>query len=707
MAHRNLRTTSALLGLGLLAASGCAGQAAPAAEHSMPSRPPSETTASPEVASEPEAPAPLALARSLHEASMSEVVLDPRGEVALTLDTEGNVRLWTSLKADAQEPLALPVREPSWMSLARAEDGLVLAFIDTVGGGRVMHVELGDDGPRVTTAFEIPATEPVFELHVLDGGQRVVALGHDHRVSLYDRGGVERSAVDPIGFVPWQLRVQQVPGQAPAIVAVLVGPTRVQPLALEGDQLRPEGEPRAVEIDQGPNRNDLSLSPDGRTMVAMRRARMRGRRLTLELVDLPTNERRLLAVELDTRERPRVHVVDGERILLESSSGRGFWLDVAQAVPWDRGTTREETEDVPAVEVSGVALVESTEARRMHTTLVAGVRAVPTAHALVVDPIDDTRHLALGTTPLRPEQVAIDASGARVAWTTGSSIVLDDLGTGEPPWMVTTPHEMMVELAFVGADRLLTLGRDGLAVVVDADGQELSRAKMPVGWGLAEAGFRRGGDLGSGTLGLLPRRKSESLQVLDVGEGALGAVRGLERSRQTRFDQMETQLRDVRSVAESLGVGDMPVEALDVMVEDGRGGYLLTNRSVQPVLFWATEGGTRSIPLREGNVERLSPSPDGTQVAVVQRTSSGGLGEFRSAFERMVVSVIDLSTEQRTWTRVISGSVDLDWSRDGRRLGMASIEGGRVVDAQTGETLLERRDLGLKVVEVEDGDAAG
>ncbi len=701
MAHRNLRSTTVLLGLSVLALGACASQAAPAHEGAASAQPPSEVAVASAAPRAPEAQPPLELRRALHDASMSEVVLDAHARAAVTLDTEGTVRLWPSLDAESKAPLALPVREPSWMSIARADDGFVLAFIDTAGGGRVVHVQADGSEATMETLFEIPATEPLFELHVLDGGDRIVALAHDHRISLYDREGTERSAIDPVGFVPWQLRLQQVPGQEPSLVAVLVGPTRIQPISLRGNELALSGEARAIEIDQGPNRNDLSLSPDGKTMVAMRRPKARGRRLTLELVDLPTNARRLMAVELDTRERPRVHLVDADRILLESSSGKGFWLDVSQAIPWEQGTTREETEDVAELSTTEVPLPASSEVRRMHTTVVNGLRAVPTTHALVMDPIDDDRHLELGATPLRPDQVALDATGSQVAWVTNQGLVLEGLETGEPPRVVPVDGPRVVELAFLDDAKLLTLDQDGRAAIRDEDGQVLSKTKLPMGWGISSVGFRKGERSGTGTLGLLPLRKGDGIAAVDVVDGGFGEVQELPRWSRVRFDQMGTRTRDVRGVVEALGFDEIPSGSIDQMVEDGRGGHLIVNASAHPVLFRVTEQQAEPIPLRAGKVMRLTPSPDGMQVAVVQHADSNSLEGFRSAFGRRVVSVIDLGTQQRLWSRVVTGGVDLDWSQDGGRLGMASVDGGQVIDAQSGELLLARRDLGLKVSEVE------
>ena len=75
--------------------------------------------------------------------------------------------------------------------------------------------------------------------------------------------------IDRAGFVPWQLRVVDGP-KAVHVAAILAGPTRVQPLRLAGDQIMIAGEPRTVELDRGPNLNDLQLTPEGQAIVVER-----------------------------------------------------------------------------------------------------------------------------------------------------------------------------------------------------------------------------------------------------------------------------------------------------------------------------------------------------------------------------------------------------------------------------------------------------
>jgi len=529
--------TTTLLGLGLLAATACANRPTETLEHDLSARPPSEATSEGTVANASTAQRPVSeqsvpLVRSLHETTMSEVVLDARGEAALTLDTDGGVRLWPALRSDAAgAPWALPVQEPNWLSLARdGGEGFVVGFVDTAGGARVAHVVVEGGQARMVSRFEIPTTDPLLELHVLDGGERILALGLDHRVRLYDRTGALVGGIDRAGFVPWQLRVSERPGKPPALAVVLVGPPRVQTVVMNGDSLELVGEPRGVALDQGPNRNDLSLSPDGTTVVALRRPRAKGSRFTIQLIDLATNERRMMAIDVDGRVRPRLHLVDDQRALLESGTGQGFWVDLSAAKPWTSGTDKAAIDALVPVPLQAVPLPASSQAERMHATVAAGVRAVPTPHALVVDALDEAGHLELGAAPVRPIATALDTTGTRAAWSLGRTILLDETDGGGLLRELPALESPVVELAFVGDGALLALSADGRASLLRSeDGQTIASARVPLSWGLAASSFRREG-AGAGSLAVLTNRPQDPLQVLDVSGTGFGEGRQVPRS---------------------------------------------------------------------------------------------------------------------------------------------------------------------------------
>ncbi len=700
-----VRSLTATLGLGLLCTTACATGAVEPAEHGETSQPPTATVpaAAPKQPAGPVASV-LALSRSLHDADMTEVVLDPRGTAALTLDEHGGVRLWPDVRSrEAVEPVRLPVEEPNWMSLSATEDGgFVVAFIDTAGGARVARVTFDGEAVKLQTLFELPTTDPQFELHVLDGGRRVLALGIDHRMRLFDRAGTVVAAIDQPSFVPWQLRVSPRPGQAPAIVAVLAGPTRVQPIAVTDEDLRIVGQARKIDIDRGPNRNDMALSPDGTTIAALRRPKARGKRLTVEFIDLDSDARTLFVGELDTRHRPRMHWVDPDRVLLESGSGDGFWVERANAIPWTEGTTREDVEDLEPSAMPEVGLPASTSSLRVHTTVVSGIRAVPTGAELIVDPLDQAHHLEWSADLLRAQQAAIDEHGRRVAWMSGNRLVLENLGQAGAARTVELPTAAVRELKFVDDDHLVVLDGTGRVSVRGwADGAIESEAKIPIGWGIRAAGVSRADTAGQLTVAVLPRREADPIHALDVTGTRLGPVKDVPRSERSRWAQMGTRTRSTRAAAKTIGFTAADPSDVEEFVRLPDGRHVVVTEGSRPALYVVQDGRTTELELRAGQVQRIELDRTSERLAIVQQVVRDVAIADIATRSRSAVSIYDLSTGARSWTRLVDDVVDVDWSGDGARLAVAGRD-GLVLDTRSGEVVSTLRHLGVTVAEVAD-----
>jgi hypothetical protein len=359
---------------------------------------------------------------------LHEVVLDPLGTAALTLDTTGGVQLWPALAAEAPDngktwPMTLPLQEPLWLSFARtrktwADGSFLLATIDTSNALQVFTILSVEEKPepvwKLERRFALPPTDPILEAHVLAGGERVVVLAEDHSVRLYDDKGALVSQLTQPGFVPWQLRVGSMDEAGRVgMVAVLTQPLRVQSIVLSDDQLRLEGDARSVVLDRGPNRNDLELSPDGRTVAALRRAYAKGWNWSVELIDLASDERKLIAGKVDVTVRPRMHYVDDARLLMESGGGNGYWVELAKAKPLRKledadpeSSLAKSMADRMANDHTKVRLAGAVELRdelpdgdrglRYQSTTAKGLRATIDDGVLIIDPLDQPHHLELG-----------------------------------------------------------------------------------------------------------------------------------------------------------------------------------------------------------------------------------------------------------------------------------------------------------------------
>ena len=604
------------------------------------------------------------LERQLHARGMTEVVLDPSGRAALTLDADGGVRLWPDVHAEQMdEPLALPVHEPVWMSLASTEHGFVAGFIDTAGGAVVGRIRIEGDRARWQTTFELPITDPMFELHVLAGGERILGLGHDHQIRVWNAEGKELSRIDEPGFVPWQLRVAQPAGAAPRVLAVLSGPLRVQPITLTNDRLRLEGSAHPITVDRGPNRNDVALSPDGTTLLALRRTERRSKRFELELLDLSSGQRRILATELDTRDRPRLHPWDATRALLETGNGDASWIDLQATV--EMPAQRDETFAPPTVPRKAVQLAATEDDRRMHAVVVAGHRFVPTPAGLVVDPVQSDGHRVLGRAAFDPTGVALDVTGSRVAWGSKTGVLLEAVGGGTSSKPLAAEHGTR-PLGFVG-DALVSMGPDGRVALVQVDDGSITGTEaMAVSWGIGAVGWRpqeRGGQVVLSSIN--PR---DPVHVLSVTPEGFGEVQDIPRSEQ----------HDWPEAGKPRGMASRTwLERLGVSLE--------------------------SKQFRPAQVLTIEPDPSGRRLAMVQRFENRS---FDPSFEETVVThgrvltVWDAQTSRRLWTMEASDLTDFAWSGDGERLAVATSNLGLVLDAQTGKTLLERRDRGLEVTSV-------
>lgn len=622
----------------------------------------------------------------LHRAAMTEVTLDPRGAAAVTLDADGGARLWPDLHARVPVmPVVLPFTEAAAVSLAQAgADSFVIAVLDTAGGCSVGEVSLAPGGPRWRSRFELPPTRPALEIHVLDAGERVLVLGLDHSLELRDRSGTLLSLLDPIGFIPWQLRVIQPPGQGAKIVAVLADPVRVQAIGLERDTLTVTGEALAVALDQGPNHSDLVLAPDGSFVLALRRPKALGRAFTLQRIELGTGERRWLAGELDGPLWPRLHGVDASRALLESGTGRGFWVDLDAATPTPPDGTPL-LQHVPRV----VPLPASTEATLMWSMVANGTRAVIDGDALVVGPLDGDRHRRLAAAPFTPRQVALDPEGSRLAWIAGTRLMTEQLGVSDSLHDLAEVGMNAIELAMVDHEHILVVGHHGeVSLRRWQDGEVVANATAPARWSMEKAVFRPGEQ--GGELALAPLKGRDPISLFTIDGASIGPRRDAKASHELGiFARAEYQrLRDLVKQRH----GDVIVDFDRIAAMDDRRVFITHDPHERLYDLRAGELHFVDLMLRRAALRELLPAPVGSRLVLVEQM-------------RMIsaasVSVFDGTgpAPRKLWGRRFrTVGLDVRWSTDGTRLAVAG-DGGWIFDADSGAVLHERHDLGLVATE--------
>ncbi|PRQ06336.1 hypothetical protein [Enhygromyxa salina] len=661
-----------------------------------------------------------------------EVELDPRARAALTIDVHGGVSLWPAIRsADpaVAMPYLLPMQEPLWMSLAQAEDGsFVVALIDTANAGQIVRVTPSQDGSEaeLTPLFAIGPDDPLLELHALDGGERVLALGVDHRVRLYDaKTGALLSAIDERSFGPWQLRVVQgEPGQPPQIAAILAQPVRVQALELRDDRLSIASEARAVALDRGPNRNDLLLSPDGQVMAALRRPKAKGREFSIELIELRTGDRQLIGGKTDSTLRTRMHFPEAGRILLEtgSSSGRALWVELAKAVPLtdpadaDPGSQLADRQyntkhDSIAVPASAERRPEYYEPEfdppwdqgvRFHASVVAGVRvnierSEGSGTALIVDPLDSDQHSAIRLPRVDAARGSLEHAGARLAVAGSRTLSVINLEDGAVILdEIEHRASSVVALAFADRDRVLLVDDKGrLALFEVASGTLVASTKLEFTWSINGVAYHA--DETGGVLGWRSGRPRDPERLLEIRDGQLGSVIELPRDKRPLW--LETlDLSDAEAGA-LFGLSESEADdRVDEYTSARDGRLFYTEKSMRTPLVVRDGAEQTSFQLPAGQGRRLSVSPEGSKIAVVQfRNRDDGRSEDH------LVSVLNTATGERLWTWGSDRGIrPFSWSGDGSRIAI----GATVRDASTGEVIYSTPEIKLVIEPRDDGKFA-
>lgn len=613
------------------------GRVAPAARSPEPKAPGVESDAH---ADEARARPSVPLRAHRHRGSMREVVLSPDGAAALTLDGGGRVRLWTEVSDDTV-PFELPVREPLWMSLAPTRGGFLAAFVDTSGGSHVGRITVNEHEATWTSAFDVPPMDPMFELHVLPGGDRILALGVDHRVRLWDSAGNTLAELDEHGVIPWQLRVEHDEHGVHAAV-VQFAPVRLQRLDIGDDTLTLVGDAHTIAIDQSPNRNDIGMSPDGRYATAMQKREPKSGRFEVELIDLADGTRRMLAAESAERFRPRIHPGVGA-VLAETGGGTAMRLPLDQSVPWQPGMDRDA---LTPIQPEVISVPGSTEDSMAHATVRGGVRALAWKGTLYATSIDGDDAAVVSSKSFAPHAVGLDAQGDTVAWATKDAVVIEPLDGSTEPRVYTGGGGTPELIAFVGDEHFVSLGAKGKVVLREREGGEVvDSTTMPVSWGVAVAGWRP--TPSGGTIVVGSTKPSAPLEILVVENGSIGEAR------------------------------TVPLRA---RVEWPEGGKPRGSESVDWLEARGLDMG--ALGLRSFEVVATIPEPGRDRTVVVQ---------FERGFEKWGdahMTMIDHG--ERVWVHESWGLRSTAWSANGSRFAYANGSVGYVLDADTGSIVHER-----------------
>lgn len=622
------------------------------------------------------------LRRLTHRADLVDAYADPAGVFVASTDEDGGVRLWRVGDEADTTPVELPVQQPAWLSLGAIDDtNALVAAIDTTGGAIVWKVGLGPDAPQAQVAFEIPPTDPLFEIHVLDGGNRILALGIDHSIRLYDAAGTVVGTLTEPGFIPWQLRVQQKPGKTPELAAVLAHPVRIEALSLSGDKLARSGTAHRVVLDQSPNRNDLALTPDGRTAVSLKRPRSRGRTWAVELVDLETGTRRVLAGENRGRVRPRMHLLDDDRLMLEDGEEHGTFYSLADAQPLTTPIGDVDLESLPVATPAGQRSLEhSMIGSRMRAIVVGHTRIGVGSGHLVVDDLDGEDHSKLDAAPLITRTVALSPDSSEVAWVEGDDVVARAVEPDAPSRVLGSFKEPTA-LHWVSTQRLVVVTKQGRVRLLDsADGTEVATLAVEQSWGVKSTTLLRDTPAASATLVLQPVKKRAPVRAVQIGDATLKTV--ARPSSDTSFQPADSE--PAARWLEDLGHSTEAVGELRWIRSEASAHIGITKGQTPRVWIAASDTAPRSLRLHPGKVTRARVSADGRWLAVLNE----GFGWF-PAHGKSNVTVIEVESGRRVFARPVTLGASFGFSSDGHGIAIGDQRGAAVFDTATGDLALE------------------
>lgn len=662
-------------------------------------------TATPSEASEPapnEPPGALLQRSPEQGGSITEIWLEARATAALSLDSQGGVLLWPALPPaqtdlDALAPIGVPIREPLWLSLARVDaQAFVIAAIDTAQSARVIAITIDDQGrARVRERFTIAPSDPLLELHVLEGGDRLLALGVDHRIRLYDGHGKLLAELAEYGLAPWQLRLAG-PPEALQLAMVLAGPTRLQRFTITDDHITRVGEPRAFTLGRGPNRNDLTLLPSGRVAALLRRPNAETMQWSLELHDLDSGEVRVMWGEVASELRPRLHIVDDERALLEDGSPEGFWIDLKAGVvmpaPFVLPEALEQLPPESHVIAHRVSLPSSSQRGRRHASVVAGLRVIPMfGRELLLDPIDSDRHFRLGHHALGVTALALDGDGSQLAIASGDGrLVVESIADAKEHVVVGCSTKPTWDLQFTDRDHLLLVADESAQICAWQTGEVVSEVALSE----HRRSFVRLAKPGSGALAI--RLPNENVEA--------GPTRA----------SLSTFTENHFGAFEPVAKQDLPSwpELLDddsFLALDGEGRrYTAPKVDTRHFQITTPSGERRKLEVDDHELEfsQFEPSADGRHVAFVHEARYDEDGEYGHYYEyaarpsTMSVWSIADETPERLWSIPANGSMHLSWSADGSR--MAFMQHAVRVVTPEGEIVFEQSQRDFHLDELPD-----
>lgn len=620
-----------------------------------------------------------------HTANIDLVAVSADGKAAVTRDQIGGVRLWPSLDGEV-EPIPIPERGAQAISVESRKGGHIVGIVDAAGGGKIFSV--GDDG-KVEVTGEMPPFQPLFELHALPGGNRLLALYKDHSVVLVDHKGKQIAKAEERRFRPTSLALGQ---DGKSFVAVLKQASgnsaelqRMQ-IAKKGDVVTIErvGSPTLVNSTTQLISSTLVISPDGKR--AAWTARPSGAAWEIEVGDLTSDAApSKFTVQIPTHLTPNLGFVGEDKILASGNDGTLSWL-------YD--LTRESTHPRTASPQDFVNQGRASMVR-------GGTQVSGHGTWLFVHEVQRRKHRFLGYRAFQTQSVALSPSGEHVAWSyVGGPVFVEPLsGSGNATQLNLDPMLAVFRVRFFDDAHLITVGSSGALQLIEWRTGEVV-AESGINGAIRNVHFEPTRGL------LLVERHNNDARLFELSakgfsdpyviadqafrtgllakgiDGNDKAVMwSLDSSNRMRLYTMKHLRSDLsREGTEALGKALPSGSVAPLAIDQAGRRYGVRWNGSRMELFVQTGEKVQTAVAPAGDVNQIVPSPDGRRfLAIHQRGNNASL------------SAHDSKTLEELWnysTGVFNNEVV--WSRDGRYVGIAANTGAAVLDGDTGESVRQR-----------------
>ena len=600
-----------------------------------------------------------------HYAQITEVAITSDGSAAVSRDITGGLRLWPALDGTAA-PRAVAIAAPAQLSIERGGGGLLAAVVDGSAAGHLVTLDASHQ-IRVTG---LPIEPAIQSLTVVPGARRVLAVRADQSLALFDDTGAPLGSQAVRGGRIMKVLVgRDGPHLAALVTRTVKGKATVELIPVTVDHTLQLGTPVRLPALAGG-----ALA--GGAVVA---AALSDRGTHVAYVGLEQGKPARLVLA-DARTGAEVTVSESPTISTPQATQLGWTSDDRLYVESPSGRWRVElgaTVEVFAAPRSP----RSTLAAFGHDLLVGGYGA-----HLVIQRGDEPLRF-LGYEELAPVAASIAPSGKVVMWVTATgTLIKETLDGSAADVTLASPHPIYGSVAAVD-DHLALAGQNtGVVALVDLDqGKELASLPVSSSTPVVQYSPRRK------VAAVLAQTGAVWLFSVDPKAGTLGKPTVVADGAQTfqlldrASDDAELLTYDPQWKGRLYAPAELagPVSGT-TMKKDRFAGTAAAYAHDRAGLSYVIAGadvivyrqGVKVRTITVGTALRqVSPSPDGSRLAVT--TQSSELGVYDGSGKALWASGLG------------SFAYGATWSEDGSRLAVPTRGGGVVLDAATGEPVTQ------------------